>query len=180
MSVIKSGKIYSTQDYCWDFLGECPFVTGEKDELRKLLDKEGYPELWDYPIDEIEHIVENGIPVVLVDTTYTNDDCEMVHELRWFQIPFSFDYIERATKKQFLYDNLSDDSLREIDGILEAYFNDRIDIVEKNTDEDDSEDDGEYKLVINDKCYEETGNELIVLKWIEGYEETAALFERFS
>jgi hypothetical protein len=44
--------------------------------------------LWDYPLDEIDHIVENELNVVLVDTSYVDDDtCELVNEYRWFEIP---------------------------------------------------------------------------------------------
>ena len=87
MSVIKSKDIYSPQNYCVDFLDVCPIFNGEKDELRAYLDLTGYDNLWDYPFDEIEHIVENEIPVVLVDTTYIDDKCEMIHEHRWFEVP---------------------------------------------------------------------------------------------
>lgn len=87
MSVIKSKDIYSPQNYCVDFLDVCPIFGGEKDELRDYLDNTGHEDLWDYPFDEIEYIVENGIPVVLVDTTYIDDRCEMVHEHRWFEVP---------------------------------------------------------------------------------------------
>lgn len=87
MSVVKSKNIYSIQNYCFEFLGFTPITNGEKNELRTLLDHMGYENLWDYPLDEIEHIIENELPVVLVDTTYIDDDCQMIHEFRWVQIP---------------------------------------------------------------------------------------------
>ena len=87
MSVIKSKDIYSPQNYCDTFLGVCPMFDGEEGELRDYLDNTGHEDLWEYPFEEIEHIVENDIPVVLVDTTYIDDRCEMVHEHRWFEVP---------------------------------------------------------------------------------------------
>ena len=44
-------------------------------------------QLWDYPLNDIEHIVENNIPVVLVKVMVENEDGELKSELRWFEIP---------------------------------------------------------------------------------------------
>lgn len=87
--MVKSKQIYTVQGYCDTFLGFCPIVNGDKDELRNILDNEGYANsLWDYPLDEIDHIVENELNVVLVDTSYIDDDTyELVNEYRWFEIP---------------------------------------------------------------------------------------------
>ena len=87
MSVIKSNEIFSPQNYCDTFFGVCPVFSGDQDELRSLLDENGYSNLRDFPFDAIESIVKNKIPVVLVDTTYINNDCEMVSEHRWFEVP---------------------------------------------------------------------------------------------
>ena len=73
MSVIKSNEIYSPQNYCDSFFGACPVFSGNQNELRSLLDENGHTDLRDFPFDEIESIVKNKIPVVLVDTTYIND-----------------------------------------------------------------------------------------------------------
>jgi hypothetical protein len=44
--------------------------------------------LWDYPLSEIDHIVENKLNVVLVDCTYIDDNTfEHVAEYRWVEIP---------------------------------------------------------------------------------------------
>ena len=86
--LVKSKKIYSSQSYCDEFFRICPVFNGDKDELRKLLNKNGFATLQDYSLDEIEQIVEKKIPVVLVDTTYIDDKTnEMVNEYRWFQVP---------------------------------------------------------------------------------------------
>ena len=66
-------------------------LDGKEGEVRDILDKAGYDNLWDYPLDEIDHIVENNLSVVLVDTTYiaNNDDGDVIQvpEYRWFQVP---------------------------------------------------------------------------------------------
>ena len=89
MSVIKCKEQISPQNYCGEYFKVCPIFTGEKDELRSLLDKNGHSELRDFALDEVELVVASSTPVVLVDTTYIDDDCNIVPELRWFQIPCS-------------------------------------------------------------------------------------------
>lgn len=86
--MVKSKQIYSTQSYCDKFLGFCPITNGDENELRHILNNEGYENLWDYSLDEIDHIVENNLNVVLVDTSYVDVEiCELVNEYRWFEIP---------------------------------------------------------------------------------------------
>ena len=86
--MVKSNEIYSIQSFCDEFLDFCPMITGNKGELRDLLDDCGYDDLWDYPLNEIDHIVENNLDVVLVDCTYIDDDTfQQVAEYRWVEIP---------------------------------------------------------------------------------------------
>lgn len=108
---VKSKKLYSTQSFCNDFLGFCPFVEKEKDELRDILDDRGYDNLWDYPLDEIDHIVENELNVVLVDTSYVDDKTfEIVEEYRWVEIPETEeDVVETEEDKQEYMDFLKDE-----------------------------------------------------------------------
>ena len=54
------------------------------DELRELLDDNGLSNLWDYPLDEIDHIVENDLNVVLV---VFDTGCVTKREWRWFEFP---------------------------------------------------------------------------------------------
>ena len=45
--------------------------------------------LWDYPLDEIDHIIENDLQVVLVDCLVLNKQTgEYEHELNWFEVDF--------------------------------------------------------------------------------------------
>jgi len=86
MAVV-SQKIYTTKKYCKEYLGFVPDIKGTEDELRNILDEEGYDEVWDFPLDEIDEIVENDHDVVLVDTSYTSSKGKKVTEHRWFEIP---------------------------------------------------------------------------------------------
>ena len=85
--MVKSEKIYSTTSYCSEFLGFYPIPECKEDELREILDERGYDYLWDYPLTEIDHIVENKLDVVLVDTSYVDEKThEIIPEYRWFQV----------------------------------------------------------------------------------------------
>lgn len=86
--MIKSNNIFSIQGYCDEFLGFCPITRGDKDELREILEKMGYEDLWDYPLMGIDRIVENKLDVVLVDTSYVDDETsQLVSEYRWVEVP---------------------------------------------------------------------------------------------
>ena len=88
-----------------------------------------------------------------------------------------YKHIEQTADNQFLYNHLSAESLKQIDDILEAYSLGRIDFIEPRYEDGEPDFDGEYKLIINDKTYKETGWELLVLKWIEGHENTGYVVE---
>lgn len=95
MSVVKSKEIYNFQSYLEIITGMCYFRQGTKNDIEMIhdiLETEGLSdEYWDYPLNEIEHIVENEIPVILVEL-YSWDyehECS-IKELRWFQVPEDF------------------------------------------------------------------------------------------
>ena len=91
VNLIRSEKIYSPQSYCETIFGKTFRFNGDEGELRNFLDKNGRNDLWDYPLNEIDHVIENEIPVILVDTTYIDDETgEMVYEYRWFQVPENY------------------------------------------------------------------------------------------
>lgn len=85
--------------------------------------------------------------------------------------------IERTADRQLLYDSLSVDTLNEIDAILGAYFEGRIDFQEPRFENGEPDFCGDYELIIIDKDYKELGNELLVMKWIEDRENTGYLIE---
>lgn len=47
--------------------------------------------VWDFPVDEIEHITENNLDVVLVNCRYYNG-LKWQEELRWFECPNGFHF----------------------------------------------------------------------------------------
>ena len=94
--MVKSKQIYNPQSFVGILTGY--YYCFRKDdtarEIHDLLKKhnvetEDCP-LWDYPLDEIDHIVESNLNVVLVDCTYVDDNCELIKEYRWFEVPEDF------------------------------------------------------------------------------------------
>ena len=92
--MVKSDKLYSPENYLEAVTGKYFIVRGDDDiaEIEAILDRHGYrDELWNYPLSEINHIVENDIGVVLVDCmVYNEDKKEFEHEYRWFEVPEDF------------------------------------------------------------------------------------------
>lgn len=86
--MVKSEQLYSPQDYLELITGYCYIINGDNDveAIGKILKRLGY-DLWDYPLSEIGHIVENDINVVLVDCmVYNNKIKEFEHVYRWFEV----------------------------------------------------------------------------------------------
>jgi hypothetical protein len=87
--MVKSEQIYSPQNYLGAVLGKCFIIRGDDDiaEIEAIL--EDYERsFWNYPLSEIDHIVENELNVVLVDCmVYNEDKKEFEHEYRWFEVP---------------------------------------------------------------------------------------------
>lgn len=81
-NVVVSDKAYSPVEYAKE-IGLKAEVTNSitSNELRELMDNESdnlLRNLWDYPLSEIDHLIENKQPVVLVI---------FEDEVRWFEIP---------------------------------------------------------------------------------------------
>lgn len=91
--MVVTNKLYSPQEFVEVLTGKCYIFRSDDDieEIHELLRENGVESeqnpLWDYPLNEIDHIVLNDINVVLVDVMIINDDDEFEHELRWFEIP---------------------------------------------------------------------------------------------
>lgn len=104
--MVKSEKIYSPQQYLEAVTG-LYYVAREDDDIKFIEDRlsdfarrngnfEWEVALWNYPLSEIDHIVENEIDVVLVDCMVWNDETkEFEHEYRWFEVP---EYFEEETE----------------------------------------------------------------------------------
>ena len=91
--MVKSKEIYSPQTFVEAVTGLYYVSEGEDDVIfvEEKLALNGF-ELWNYPLTEIEHIVENGLNVVLVDCLiYNGTTEEFEHEYRWFEVPDGFE-----------------------------------------------------------------------------------------
>lgn len=91
--MVKSEQIYSPQNYLDGVTGQCYIINGDNDIdfIQNILDKWGY-ELWNYPMSEIDHIVENDLDVVLVDCMVYNEETkEYEHVYRWFEVSEDFE-----------------------------------------------------------------------------------------
>ena len=104
--MVKSNKLYSPQQYLEAVTGKCYIVDGDDDvlfidrkiqefieqmELENPCDWQGITFL-NYPLVEIDHIVEVEVDVVLVDCMVWNDGTkEFEHEYRWFEVPEDFE-----------------------------------------------------------------------------------------
>ena len=89
--MVKSNRIYAPQNYVCAVTGNYYFfkyTSSPEEEIQELLSMNGY-ELWDYPLTEIDHIVENNLNVVLVDCSHYEGDM-YVNEYRWFEVPEDF------------------------------------------------------------------------------------------
>lgn len=88
--MVASKKLWTPQTFVEAITGRCYIMSGSDDVglISRLLEENGYGNLWDYPIDEIDHIVEQSIPVVLVDClVYLDYKDQYEHEYRWWEIP---------------------------------------------------------------------------------------------
>ena len=91
-----------------------------------------------------------------------------------------FKYIEVCGDEQYLYDNLNEEGLTVIDNILEAYWNGKIDIIAPHFEDDEEQEVdfcGDFKVIINDKSYVETGFEELIMRWINDWEDTGYMVE---
>ena len=91
--MVKSEQIYSPQNYFEAVTGQCYVIRGDNDidTIETILETYGY-NFWNYPLSEIDHVVENELDVVLVDCmVYNEDKKEFEHVLRWFEVPEDFE-----------------------------------------------------------------------------------------
>jgi hypothetical protein len=91
--MVKSEQIYAPQSYLEAITGKCYVISGANDieTIQCVLDDHGF-NLWDYPMSEIDHIVENKLNVVLVDCMVVNEETdEFEHVYRWFEVPEDFE-----------------------------------------------------------------------------------------
>lgn len=89
--MVKSEQIYAPENYVCAVTGTYYFFKHKDhpvNEIQYLLQATGHS-LWDYPLTEIDHIVENNLDVVLVDCSHYEGD-DYINEYRWFEVPEDF------------------------------------------------------------------------------------------
>jgi len=84
--------------------------------------------------------------------------------------------IEKCADKQHLYNNLSEAALRLIENTLTCYPN-KIDFTAPRYENGEPDFYGEFELIIKDDSYKPHGYELLILKWVEDYEDTGYMIE---
>lgn len=90
--MVKSEQIYSPQNYLELVTGNCYIINGCNDieTIEVILEELGYS-LHNYPLSEINYIVENKLNVVLVDCMACNDKTDQLESIyRWFEVPKDF------------------------------------------------------------------------------------------
>ncbi len=90
--MIKAEIIYSPQNYVEAVTGKCYVFKNENTcmEIEKRLEENGFKHLWSFPFTEIDHIVENGLDVVLVSVAGFNEKGQWEERYRWFEVPDGF------------------------------------------------------------------------------------------
>jgi hypothetical protein len=93
--MVKSEKIYSPQQYLEAVTNKYYIAMGD-DDIRFIEDrlKLNELELWNYPLSEIDHILENKLNVVIVDCMCWDTEAhEFKHRYRWFEVPEDFEEV---------------------------------------------------------------------------------------
>lgn len=92
--LVLSKDVYSPQNYIEAVTGNYYVFRNDTtvcEEIQTLLRLNGLENLWNYPLVEVEHIVENKINVVLVDVSdYDVKSGNWIKEYRWFEVPEDF------------------------------------------------------------------------------------------
>lgn len=90
---------------------------------------------------------------------------------------YKYPNIESAADKEDLYECLTENVLVEIEKILEAYGNGKIDLFIPRDEYDEIDWDRDMEVIIKDENYKQTGAELLILKWWEDHEDTGYMIE---
>ena len=92
--MVLSKKVFTPQTFLEVITGECYVISGVNDAecIHAVLIEYGYEDddcctVWDYPLDEIDEIVENECVVVLVECCYIDENDVSQKEYRWFEVP---------------------------------------------------------------------------------------------
>lgn len=89
--MVKSKTIYTPQTFVEKLVNKCYCFRNENTvaEIEQVLKHHRQP-YSNYALDEIEHIVENMLDVVLVDVSGFDKIGRWQREYRWFEVPKGF------------------------------------------------------------------------------------------
>lgn len=88
--MVKSERMYTAVGYLKEITGK--WVQSKERSEIELIEKTVGDELWNYPLTEIDHIVENNINVVLVACLEWRGDDASDYDIvyRWCEVPEDF------------------------------------------------------------------------------------------
>lgn len=95
-NIIKSKRLFSPQNYLEIITNQTYIIQGDNDIefIEKILEQEGYC-LWNYSLNEIDYLIEEEIPVVLVECMVYNSNTEQYDkEIRWFEVDFEENLVD--------------------------------------------------------------------------------------
>ena len=87
--MVKSNKLFDPQTYLELVTGKCYFLKSDVITFMEDIIYLNHLGLWNYPLSEIDHIVENNLNVVLVDCSHYEGEM-YINEYRWFEVPEDF------------------------------------------------------------------------------------------
>lgn len=91
----------------------------------------------------------------------------------------NYKYLKECFDFKYLKEYLPDKSLSYIEKILEAYKEQKIDLIIPRNEDDTIVWDGDWDITIMDKNYKKIGCETLVLKWYEGFEDASYVIDCF-
>ena len=88
--------------------------------------------------------------------------------------------LEKCSDFKYLKEHLTENNLSIIENILIAYTTNQIDLAIPRDENNEIVWDGDWDIIILDPSYERIGEEILVLKWYESFEDTGYLVECFG
>lgn len=89
--MVKSEQVYSAQNYLLEVTGKAychrADCYDDAEFISEILDLNNLSEqLWDYPLSEINHIVEEQLDVVLVKLCKMDNKGNITESYRWYKV----------------------------------------------------------------------------------------------
>ena len=91
--MVVTNKLYSPREFVEVLTGKYYIFDGTNDidDIHILLYENGIEtkeqQLWDYALNDIDHVIEHDLPVVLVSVLVEDEEGNLNQGVRWFEIP---------------------------------------------------------------------------------------------